>query len=98
MKYRLEWRLSGKPFLTSEGKLLEATINAVKETVNINPELSTVGGTSDGRFIAPTGTEVIELGVCNKTIHQIDEYVSLDDLEQISRIYFSVLKNLAKIL
>lgn len=98
LKYRLEWRLSGKPFLTNEGKLLESAINAVKETTNISPELSTVGGTSDGRFIAPTGSEVIELGVCNKTIHQIDECIALADLELVSQIYLALLKHLSNTL
>jgi len=94
LKYRLDWRLSGKPFLTSEGKLLNATQKAVNQTTGENPELSTNGGTSDGRFIAPTGTEVIELGVCNKTIHQVNECAAILNIHTLEKIYLALLTEL----
>jgi succinyl-diaminopimelate desuccinylase len=80
LNYKITWNHSGKPFLTSHGKLLEATIKALGFT----PELSTSGGTSDGRFIAPLGTEIIELGVCNDTIHQINERVKVSELDELT--------------
>lgn len=92
--YYLDWSLSGKPFLTGRGKLVAATVKAIQETLNISPELSTSGGTSDGRFIAPTGAEVVELGPCNATIHQINECVSVNDLEKLTTIYQRTLEHL----
>lgn len=94
LKYNIEWNLSGNPFLTEKGRLVEATQDAIKTVTGYETELSTAGGTSDGRFIAPTGAQVIELGPLNKTIHQIDENVSIADLEQLSVIYAQILKNL----
>ena len=94
MKYSIEWNLSGNPFLTEKGELVAATQEAIKSVTGYETELSTAGGTSDGRFIAPTGAQVIELGPLNKTIHQIDENVSIADLEQLSVIYAQILKNL----
>lgn len=94
VKYDIEWNLSGNPFLTEEGELVAATQKAIKTIMNYETELSTAGGTSDGRFIAPTGAQVIELGPLNKTIHQIDENVSISDVEQLSVIYAEILKNL----
>ncbi|MDH5518559.1 MAG: succinyl-diaminopimelate desuccinylase [Gammaproteobacteria bacterium] len=94
IKYDIEWNLSGNPFLTDQGELVEATKKAIKSVAGYDTELSTAGGTSDGRFIAPTGAQVIELGPLNKTIHQIDENVSVKDLEQLSVIYAEILKNL----
>ena len=91
LKYDLNWNLSGLPFLTPAGKLVDAARAAIKEQVNIEPELSTSGGTSDGRFIAPTGAEVLEIGPCNKTIHQVDEYVEIDDPNKLGRIYRALL-------
>ncbi len=90
----IAWRLNGEPFLTSHGQLLEATRDAVKEINGKDPELSTSGGTSDGRFIAPYGVEVIELGPVNATIHQVNEAVSLKDLEKLEAIYFSICERL----
>lgn len=94
IKYNIEWNLSGNPFLTEKGELVAATQKAIKSITGYETELSTAGGTSDGRFIAPTGAQVIELGPLNKTIHQIDENVSIKDLEQLSVIYTEILKNL----
>lgn len=92
--YELNWALSGKPFLTAEGALVEAAAAAIKAVTGIDTELSTSGGTSDGRFIAPTGAQVVELGPINATIHKIDECVKAEDLERLSRIYAETLKRL----
>ncbi len=94
LNYELEWRLSGKPFLTEPGELINAVHAAVKTVTGIEPLDDTGGGTSDGRFIAPTGAQVIELGPLNATIHKINEHVALDDLEQLSKIYEQILVNL----
>ncbi len=91
---QIEWRLSGEPFLTAKGKLLESTQKAILEHTGCAAELSTNGGTSDGRFIAPYQVEVIELGPVNATIHQVNESVSLDSLQQLEALYFSICKKL----
>lgn len=91
LNYTIDWTLSGNPFLTHPGALLNATVAAIRAVTDIDCELSTSGGTSDGRFIAPTGSQVIELGPLNATIHKIDECVGAKDLEQLSAIYESVL-------
>jgi len=85
--YELEWILQGDPFLTAEGQLSATVAQAVKEIVDVEPELSTGGGTSDGRFIAPTGADVIELGPCNASIHKVNEHVSIADLVRLSEVY-----------
>ena len=92
--YEIDWKLSGHPFLTSEGSLVEAAVSAIKDVTNIDTELSTSGGTSDGRFIAPTGAQVVELGPINATIHQVNEHVSVKDLEILSDIYEAMLVKL----
>jgi len=94
VEYEINWTLSGMSFLTSSGKLVEATQRAIKEVTGYDTELSTAGGTSDGRFIAPTGAQVLELGPLNRTIHQSDECVSVDDLDTLSKIYESILDKL----
>lgn len=91
LDYTIDWRLSGNPFLTAEGKLVDACTNAIKKVTGIDTQLSTGGGTSDGRFIAPTGAEVVELGVVNATIHQINEHTDVDELLQLKDIYKQVL-------
>jgi succinyl-diaminopimelate desuccinylase len=91
--YELDWNLSGLPFLTEPGDLVAATIAAIRQELGITAELSTSGGTSDGRFIAPAGAQVIELGPVNATIHKIDECVRAEDLEPLSRVYQSILQN-----
>jgi succinyl-diaminopimelate desuccinylase len=88
------WRLSGEPFLTSKGCLLESCIKVIKAATGQEPELSTSGGTSDGRFIAPFGVEVIELGPVNATIHQVNECVSLADLHRLTEIYYHICEEL----
>lgn len=94
LDYELTWKLSGQPFLTPAGKLVEASQAAVEELCDYKPQLSTSGGTSDGRFIAPTGAEVIELGVRNESIHKVNEQVVVAELEQISAIYQRILEKL----
>lgn len=94
LDYELSWHLSGNPFLTPQGTLVSAVQESIKEVMNIDTQLSTSGGTSDGRFIAPTGTELVELGPCNETIHQVNECVKLSQLEQLAEIYFKILLKL----
>lgn len=88
--YELRWRVAGEPFLTTEGVLTEAVKAAVREETGVDPELSTSGGTSDGRFIAPYGIDVVELGPVNTTIHKVNEHVAADDLLALERIYFRI--------
>ena len=85
--YTLDWTLSGKPYLTPRGRLVEAVSHAIRETAGIETQLSTSGGTSDGRFIADICPEVIELGPLNATIHKIDECIAVADIEPLSRTY-----------
>jgi succinyl-diaminopimelate desuccinylase len=92
VKYSLEWFISGYPFLTVPGELSAAATRAVQEQLQITPKLSTGGGTSDGRFIAPMGAQVIEIGVVNATIHKVNECVRIADLEALRRIYVRILE------
>ncbi len=94
LDYAIEWTLSGRPFLTAEGELVEAAQQAIREAAGIDTELSTAGGTSDGRFIAPTGAQVLELGPVNATIHKVNECVSVSDLDTLSAIYERLLERL----
>lgn len=87
VRYDLQWHLSGEPFLTDRGALVNAAQSAIRSVTGRETELSTSGGTSDGRFIAPTGAQVVELGPINATIHKIDECVKADDLDTLSAIY-----------
>lgn len=96
LNYDLSWRLSGEPFLTPAGKLVDAARSSIKDIAGIDTELSTSGGTSDGRFIAPTGAQVLELGPLNATIHQVNECVAVDDLDQLSTLYQRILETLFK--
>ena len=94
LKYDLNWRLSGLPFLTKTGELLTATQAAIKQICAYEAICDTGGGTSDGRFIAPTGAQVLELGPINASIHKIDEHIDLQELEILSDIYEQILINL----
>lgn len=85
--YEIKWRISGEPFLTEPGKLVDAVAHAVEKLTGISPELSTGGGTSDGRFIAPFGADVVELGPVNATIHKVNEHVLVADLPRLSHLY-----------
>jgi succinyl-diaminopimelate desuccinylase len=96
LDYEIDWNLSGLPFLTPAGALVEATQKAILETTGITVELSTAGGTSDGRFIAPTGAQVVELGPVNESIHKINENVKVADIETLSDIYEKILLNLLR--
>jgi succinyl-diaminopimelate desuccinylase len=97
-KYNLEfdcqWTLAGKPFLTKKAKLISTVQQSIKELTQLDTILSTGGGTSDGRFIAPTGTEVIELGPSNASVHQINEHVRVADLELLTKLYERILERL----
>lgn len=92
--FEIDWWLSGEPFLTREGRLREAAVAAIGEHCGTAPEVSTGGGTSDGRFIAPLGAEVVELGPVNASIHKIDEWVALDELGRLPALYASICKRL----
>ena len=91
VNYELNWVRNGLPFLTETGPLVDATVKAIKHIQNIDTSLETSGGTSDGRFIAQTGAQVIELGPCNATIHKVDECVKADDLEILTDVYEQIL-------
>ncbi len=90
----LEWTLSGHPYLTRPGRLVDACRRAIRDAAGVEAQLSTSGGTSDGRFIAPTGAQVVEFGPLNATIHQIDERIGVRELEQLSAIYEKILVEL----
>ena len=94
LHYEIEWAQSGDVFYTAQGKLVRAVQAAIESTVGISPKLSTDGGTSDGRFIAPMGSEVVEIGPINSTIHRINECVAIADLEPLTQIYYQSLVNL----
>ncbi|MGH8238058.1 MAG: succinyl-diaminopimelate desuccinylase, partial [Steroidobacteraceae bacterium] len=94
VNYTLEWFVSGLPFFTPPGELSAAVERVVKTSTGRKPELSTTGGTSDGRFIAPTGAQVVELGVINATIHKVNEHVRVADVSALSKIYEQVMREL----
>jgi succinyl-diaminopimelate desuccinylase len=94
LDYDLEWALSGKPYLTPKGSLVDAVALAIKDTTGVEAELSTSGGTSDGRFIADICPQVLEIGPLNATIHKIDECVAVADIEPLKEIYRRTLVNL----
>jgi succinyl-diaminopimelate desuccinylase len=98
LNYDLKWTIGGLPFLTTPGDLVGAVQNAIREVTGLETELSTTGGTSDGRFIAQVCPQVIELGPPNATIHKIDEHVAVADLEPLKNIYLCVLRNLNQLL
>ena len=95
LKYETEWNASAQPFLTKKGNLISITQKAIKDITGLTTRLSTGGGTSDGRFIASTGAEIIELGVSHATAHHIDECAPVNDLEMLSKIYYSILCHLS---
>jgi len=92
--HEIQWRLSGQPYLTAPGRLVEATREAIRAVLGIEPRLSTDGGTSDGRFIAPLGAEVVEFGPLNASIHKIDERVAAADPARLAQVYARLLENL----
>lgn len=92
--YKLDWSLSGHPFLTAKGELVTAAIESIRDICGIESELSTTGGTSDGRFIAPTGAQVLELGPINATIHKVNEEIRAADLDTLTDIYERIMVKL----
>lgn len=96
LNYDLTWELSGKPFLTPKGELADALSAAIKSVTAIEPQLSTTGGTSDGRFIADICPQVVEFGPCNATIHKLNEYVEIADIERLSEIYQLTMERLLR--
>jgi succinyl-diaminopimelate desuccinylase len=94
LEWDIDWILSGNPFLTAAGSLVDAAREAIRSVMGYETELSTSGGTSDGRFIAPTGAQVLELGPCNATIHKINERVRASDLDDLSHLYENILARL----
>ncbi|HAS15503.1 MULTISPECIES: succinyl-diaminopimelate desuccinylase [Idiomarina] len=94
LKYKLQWKLNGPPFLTDSGALVEAVQSAIEHECGFSTTLSTAGGTSDGRFIAPTGAQVIELGPVNATIHKVNECVKASDLDKLSEVYYRCMEKL----
>lgn len=94
LEYEMDWVLSGQAFLTAEGQLVDAAVASILDVTGLETELSTAGGTSDGRFIAPMGTQVVELGPVNASIHQVDENVNIADLDTLTAIYESLLVKL----
>jgi succinyl-diaminopimelate desuccinylase len=91
IEYEIKWTFNGQPFLTDRGALVDAVVESIKDVTGIDTELSTAGGTSDGRFIAPTGAQVIELGPENATIHKLDERVSIENIKTLEDIYYATL-------
>ncbi len=96
LDFTLEWILSGEPYLTQPGTLIDAVVAAVSEKTGQAPELSTGGGTSDGRFISPTGAEVVELGLVNATVHKANERVLADDIGKLAGIYTKLMEQLLR--
>ena len=94
LKYESEWTYNGSPFITQPGSLTSAVSEAILEVNGLTTELSTSGGTSDARFIAPTGAQVVEVGPCNATIHKVNECVKVDDLDELVKIYQLTLEKL----
>jgi succinyl-diaminopimelate desuccinylase len=94
LQYSLDWHLSGKPFITGRGRLVAALSAAIADTVGVTTELSTTGGTSDGRFIAEICAEVVEFGPVNASIHKVNECIELDELAPLSEVYERMLHHL----
>jgi len=94
LNYSIDWNLSGEPFLTARGELVEAVRDSIFAVTGLETELSTAGGTSDGRFIAPLGTQVVELGPVNATIHKVDENTSVAGLDELALMYRGIMERL----
>jgi succinyl-diaminopimelate desuccinylase len=92
INYELQWHFSGEPFLTTPGRLTDAVVQAISEQSGLRPEFSTAGGTSDGRFIAPAGAEVVELGPVNASIHKVDEHVRVADVAELTSMYRRIMQ------
>ena len=96
VEYEIDWKLSGLPYLTKEDNLKDVVVESIENITGYSPDLNAKGGTSDGRFIAKMGTEIVELGPLNETIHQIDEHVKISEIELLQKIYTDILTNLNK--
>ncbi|MGJ0627096.1 succinyl-diaminopimelate desuccinylase [Xenorhabdus bovienii] len=96
LKYDIDWWLSGQPFLTCKGELVDAVVESIEQCCGYKPEISTSGGTSDGRFIAKMGAQIVELGPINATIHKVNEGISVSDLQKLSLIYQRIMEQLIK--
>lgn len=96
IEYEAEWRLAGEPFVTAPGKLTDTVLAAIHEVTGVRGELSTSGGTSDGRFIAPHGIDVVEIGPLNHTIHKVNEEIRIDDIPRLEEIYLRILQKLLR--
>jgi succinyl-diaminopimelate desuccinylase len=94
LDYTLKWHLSGEPFFTPAGELANATRAAVRDVTGIEAEFSTGGGTSDGRYIAPSGTHIVEFGPVNSTIHKVNEQIPVSDIDTLRRVYLSILERM----
>ena len=94
--FHIDWKLSGNPFITKGGTLIPVVQEAIKNFTGFETILSTSGGTSDGRFIAPMGIEVVELGPTNRTIHKVNEAIPVKEIEDLSNIYELILKKIFK--
>ena len=92
--YQIDWKLSGLPYLTTKNNLKDVVVTSIKNITGYTPDLNAKGGTSDGRFIAKMGTEIVELGPLNETIHQIDEHIKISELWTLKNIYTDILKGL----
>lgn len=93
-EHELSWRVSGEPFGPARGPLFEAVMRACRDELGIEPEPNTGGGTSDGRFFGPLGVEIIELGPVNRTIHQVNESIALEDLDRLPAVYLQIIRNI----
>ena len=94
--YVLDWQVSGEPFYSEAGALRAATVAACREILGVEPDLNTGGGTSDGRFIAPLGTEVLELGLINSSIHKVDECTPASDLDRLAAAYYDIIRRVLR--
>jgi len=98
IEYEIYWHLSGEPYLTTETELIDIVAASVAEETGVTPQCSTAGGTSDGRFISPAGSQVVEFGPCNVTIHKINERIKIDDIDKLAAVYESVLKKMFQLI
>lgn len=96
IEYEIDWKLSGLPYLTTQDNLKDVVVESINDITGFMPNLNAKGGTSDGRFIAKMGTEIVELGPLNETIHQIDEHVKISEMNTLKDIYTRILINLNK--
>jgi succinyl-diaminopimelate desuccinylase len=94
LNFQIDWKLNGEPFLTRGGELIKAAEESIRQVCGISPRKETSGGTSDGRFIAKTGAQIVEIGPVNQTIHKVNECVSIDDLPRLAEIYYLIMKRL----